>query len=64
MTPPNKERFRWHKMLEWPGCTHASPRGPVAHWDGEIIADNPRLVDVSRGFSLADEQLVADDLKH
>ena len=45
-------------------CHHDTPRGPVAHWDGEIIADNPRLVDVRHSFSMADEVLkVADLLK-
>ena len=64
MTPNTPDRFDWARMLSWPGCTHATPRGPVAHWDGEIIADNPRLVDVSRPFSLADTELKVDDLKH
>ena len=61
-TPPSPDRFDWAAMLGNPGCTHSTPRGPVAHWDGEIIADNPRFVDVAKGFSLADEQLVVDDL--
>jgi hypothetical protein len=61
-TPNTPERFDWAAMLKERGCTHPTPRGPVANWDGEIIADNPRFVDVARGFSMEDEELKEDDL--
>ena len=62
-TPPTADRFKWAAMLRRPACTHATPRGPVAHWDGELIADNPRLVHRGTpGFSFDNEELIVDDL--
>lgn len=58
------ERFDWGAMLRTQGCTHPTPRGPVAHWDGELIADNPRLIDIEKeGFSMADTELKVDGLR-
>ena len=57
------ERFNWAKMIELGDCTHDTPRGPVAHYDGELIVDNPRFVDRSKAFSMADTDLKVSDLK-
>jgi hypothetical protein len=65
-TPDAPERFDWKALLQATGdnasdpCTHSTPRGPVAHWDGELILDNPRFVNVSAGFSFADASIKYD----
>ena len=66
--PDNPDRFNWTALLRARGesaedrCTRDTPRGPVASWDGELIADNPRFVNVSIGFSMSDMTLKAHDL--
>ena len=67
-TPNTPERFNWTAMLHGMehrngrNCTQPTPFGPIANWDGELIADNPRLVDVGKGFSMGDKELKDDDL--
>ena len=55
------ERFNFTALLE-KGCYHDSPFGPVAHFDGELILDNPRFVNQSRVFSPFDTELKIDEL--
>lgn len=65
-TPNLPQRFDWAALRASTGenssdrCTHPSPRGPIAHWDGELIVDNPRFVNVSMGFSMADATVKID----
>ena len=42
---------------------HATARGPVANFDGEIIVDNPRFVDPDKLFSMDGTVLKIDELK-
>ena len=68
-TPDLPQRFDWAALRASTGddasdpCTHSSPRGPIAHWDGELIVDNPRFVNVSMGFSMADAAVKIDLLE-
>ena len=61
------QRFNWTALRHATGdnasdpCVHSTPRGPVAHWDGELIVDNPRFVNVTMGFTMADA-VVRQDL--
>lgn len=35
------DRSSWRNILRW-GCYLNTSRGPVAHWDGTLVLDNPR----------------------
>jgi len=59
----NENLFNWDKLLRNPKAYHTTPRGPVAHADGELVLDNPRFVDKDKVFSLDDTVLKVDDLK-
>lgn len=54
-------RFEWRTMYKH-GCYHNTSFGPIAAWDGELIYDNPKFVNRSRVFSLADTELKIDEL--
>lgn len=61
--PRQAERFNWAGLLRM-GCFHNTTRGPVAHGDGEIIADNARFVDPAKAYSPADfTELKINDLR-
>merc|ERR1712096_288296 len=60
--PQSWHRFDWDGLVR-KGCYHNTPRGRVAHWDGELIVDNPRFVKRSQMFTLADTELRVDDLR-
>eukprot|EP00965_Chrysotila_dentata_P244166 6205808-Pleurochrysis_carterae.AAC.4 len=44
------------------GCYHMTPRGPVAHWDGELIVDNPKFVHPRELLSMNDTVLMVGSL--
>ena len=53
----------WKRVRERQ-CFHDTPQGPVINYDGLLILDNPGLVDATKVFSLSDQDLRMDDLKH
>jgi len=54
--PDSPDRFQWSRILE-AGCYHNTSFGAVNQADGELILDNPDLVDRDNVFSMADKQL-------
>jgi len=55
------QRFNWTALLA-EGCYHKTPLGPVAHFDGELVLDNPRFVNGSRAYSPSDTVLKIHEL--
>jgi hypothetical protein len=55
------QRFNWTALLA-EGCYHDTPLGPVAHFDGELVLDNPRFVNRSLVFSPSDTVLKIGEL--
>ena len=55
------QRFNWNEMRKR-RCFHATPRGAMALFDGELIVDNPRFVNRSRALGMADVVLNTEDL--
>ena len=54
--PDSPDRFQWSRILE-AGCYHNTSFGAVNQADGELILDNPDLVDRDNVFSMADKHL-------